>query len=121
MPEIQVSSSGSPAGAVNSGMLPPRSATGLTSLGFALGAMIVRVFLTDALEPSAAGASAEALPTALPPSTLPASDSAPVALGRMALLGSPVALAEASAALRSDSALAIDTFAAAGVPLIAGA
>src|SRR5690606_40342336 len=54
-------------------------------------------------------------------STLDASDSAPVARSRIALLGSPSACAAASAALRSPSALASDTFASGGVPLIAGA
>src|SRR5690348_8493307 len=57
----------------------------------------------------------------LPPSVLPAGDSAPVAVSRMARFGSPLALADALALARSLSALASDTFAAAGVPFSAGA
>src|SRR5690606_35532797 len=70
---------------------------------------------------SAAGAPACFLLTALPPSTLPPSDSAPTAPSRMATFGEPSALAAASAALRSPSALAWLTLAVSGVPLIAGA
>src|SRR5690349_3063933 len=52
--------------------------------------------------PSGGGAFlARGLRGALPPSILPAGDSAPVASSRMALFGSPFALAESLAALRA--------------------
>src|SRR6185312_14931879 len=72
--------------------------------------------------PSAGGAFlARGLRGALPPSNFPAGDSAPVALSRIALFGSPFALAAALTASRSASARSRETFLALGGPLTAGA